>query len=66
LFDPRNTSITHWRFLPPQANPEPDWGATVGPRWSLVTFNDAAHLEAADLDVDTHEAVPTPVEERPA
>jgi probable phosphoglycerate mutase len=52
-FDPRNTSITHWRCWPSN---EP-----AGPRWTLVTFNDAAHLQAAGLDAPTRDAVPTPV-----
>ena len=65
-FDPHNTSITHWRFFPPHADTGRAWDATVGPRWSLVTFNDAAHLEAERLDGASHEAVPTPVEERPS
>jgi probable phosphoglycerate mutase len=63
LFDVRNTSITHWRFFPARDDVV-DWpGAASLSRWSLVTFNDTAHLEADQLDVDTREAVPTPVEE---
>lgn len=34
--DPRNTSLTHWRH-----HPAPEGG----PEWTLVTFNDARHLE---------------------
>ncbi|MCC6630283.1 MAG: histidine phosphatase family protein [Chloroflexi bacterium] len=63
LFDVRNTSITHWRYFPAR-DAAVDWpGSASLSRWSLVTFNDTAHLEADHLDVDTHEAVPTPVVE---
>lgn len=54
-FAPRNTSITHWRFAPDRPH-----GLGV---WTLITFNDAAHLDVARLEGDTTPAVPTPVDE---
>ena len=51
-FVPLNTSITHWRHDPAKA-----WR---GP-WSLVTFNDAAHLQVQRSTAESpREAVPTP------
>ena len=50
-FAPRNTSITHWRH-------EADSGAP----WTLVGFNDAAHLDVRRVPDEGREAVPTPVE----
>ncbi len=55
-FQPLNTSITHWRYQPGDGA----GGAEDAPSWTLVTFNDAAHLrEGAEAP---REAVPTPVE----
>jgi probable phosphoglycerate mutase len=54
-FAPRNTSITHWRYTPA--------GGRADAHWTLVTFNDAAHLEAGDVGDAPRAAVPTPVEE---
>jgi len=53
LFDPLNTSITHWR-----------WGARRGgfDTWTLVRFNDVGHLDLAGLTGESLEAIPTPVE----
>ncbi|MDP9374559.1 MAG: histidine phosphatase family protein [Chloroflexota bacterium] len=53
FFAPLNTSITHWRHRPAGGR-----GA-----WTLVTFNDAAHLRVAGVPAASPEAVPTPVEE---
>lgn len=51
-FGPLNTSITHWRY---------DAGADGRPDWTLVTFNDAAHLTATPMPAEPErEAVPTP------
>ena len=56
-FQPLNTSITHWRYQPGDGAGGPE----DAPSWTLVTFNDAAHLrEGAEAP---REAVPTPVEE---
>lgn len=50
-----NTSITHWRHRR---------GPAGRPEWTLVTFNDAAHLSDTSLPVEpAHDAVPTPVDE---
>ena len=52
-FDPMNTSLTHWRYHPV---------APPGlPYWSLVTFNDAAHLTIEHVGDASRQAVPTPV-----
>lgn len=53
-FEPRNTSITHWRHGPERHG--------NGHAWTLVTFNDAAHLHDLDASEPTRQAVPTPVE----
>jgi broad specificity phosphatase PhoE len=73
-FAPLNTSITHWRHIPP---------SVVDAEWTLVTFNDAGHLagepdagereaggqegagqQDGDRQGGSHEqAVPTPAEE---
>lgn len=51
-FAPLNTSITRWR------HERTDGG---GPEWTLVTFNDAAHLTTAPVPAEpAREAVPTP------
>ena len=54
LFDPLNTSITHWR-----------WGSRRGgfDTWTLVRFNDAGHLDVAGITGESMEAIPTPVEQ---
>lgn len=54
-FAPRNTSITHWRYAPTGDGREA--------HWTLITFNDAAHLRAHAVSDASREAVPTPVEE---
>lgn len=51
-FDPLNTSITHWRHRR---------GAHGESNWTLVTFNDAAHL-AGVLDDSPRPGVPTPAD----
>lgn len=53
-FDPLNTSITHWRHTS---------GRVGRPAWTLVTFNDAAHLAGAARGESAHEAVPVPWED---
>ena len=55
-FAPRNTSLTHWRH---------HGGGADGRRsWTLVTFNDAAHLEVEGVATEPPRgAVPTPAEE---
>ena len=54
-FAPLNTSITHWRYAQ---------DASGRDRWTLVTFNDAAHLEAARVPARApRPAVPTPADE---
>lgn len=52
---PANTSITHWRHrLGPGGRPE----------WTLVAFNDAAHLADTALPREpARDAVPTPADE---
>ncbi len=52
-FAPQNTSITHWRHEPAED------GRPA--RWTLVTFNDAAHLAVSDRGETEREAVPTPM-----
>jgi len=51
---PLNTSLTHWRHrLPPTGEPE----------WTLVSFNDARHLERGAVPAaPPHDAVPLPGE----
>jgi len=50
-FVPRNTSITTWRYDPPP----------VRRNWTLVSFNDAAHLSTRQVPAEPpREAVPTP------
>ncbi len=56
-FDPLNTSITHWRYHPT--------GPLGVPYWTLVTFNDAAHLQIEQIGDASRQAVPTPVSEEP-
>jgi probable phosphoglycerate mutase len=56
-FAPLNTSITRWRHHPPSAG--------AGSSWTLVTFNDAAHLELAGIGDQPREAVPTPAQDEP-
>lgn len=53
FFAPLNTSITHWRYHPPEER--------IPARWTLLTFNDAAHLRF--IGDTSREAVPTPVVE---
>lgn len=53
-FRPLNTSITHWQHHAISGAPG---------RWTLVTFNDAAHLRAGERGEHEHEAVPTLAEE---
>ncbi|MBA2277081.1 MAG: histidine phosphatase family protein [Chloroflexia bacterium] len=55
FFDPLNTSITHWRW----GSKRPSGLDT----WTLVTFNDAGHLDVAGVSGESHEAIPTPVEQ---
>ena len=51
-FAPRNTSITRWRH---------QVAAGGRPRWTLVTFNDAAHLDVQRVPAAAaRDAVPTP------
>lgn len=50
-FAPLNTSISHWRY-------QPSGGLGAG-RWTLLTYNDAAHLHF--IGDTPREAVPTPV-----
>ncbi|MET0695288.1 MAG: histidine phosphatase family protein [Propionibacteriaceae bacterium] len=50
-YSPRNTCLTHWRYLD-----EPDGGL----RWDLVTFNDAWHLNDPEAGEPPRDAVPTP------
>lgn len=54
-FDPLNTSITHWRYHPS--------GPLGVPYWTLITFNDAAHLQTERVGDASRQAVPTPVSE---
>lgn len=50
FFDPLNTSITRWRHR------SDDTGRAV---WTLVTFNDAAHLQVERVPAESpHDAVP--------
>lgn len=61
-FDTRNTSITHWQRHQREGHP---------PRWRLMRYNDAAHLDLevwpaprAERDEDaTHPSVPLPPED---
>ena len=52
---PLNTSLTHWRHRP----------ALPGePEWTLVSFNDAAHLPSSAMPASLpHDAVPLPGED---
>lgn len=52
-FSPLNTSITHWRYHP--------IGPLGVPYWTLITFNDAAHLQTERVGDASRQAVPTPV-----
>ncbi len=52
---PQNTGITHWRHEPA--------GAGRPAIWTLVTFNDAAHLAVPERGEAEREAVPTPITE---
>jgi probable phosphoglycerate mutase len=49
-FAPHNTSITHWRFHP--------GGGRFGSYWTLVTFNDAAHLTVHHVGDTERQATP--------
>ena len=53
-FAPRNTSITHWRYHAQ--------GPLGVPFWTLVSFNDAAHLEQEGVPARSRDAVPSPFE----
>ena len=52
-FIPLNTSITHWRHGPGRHDDRRGW--------TLVTFNDAAHLHDLDASEQPRPAVQTPV-----
>jgi probable phosphoglycerate mutase len=54
-FGPLNTSITQWRYHPV--------GPLGVPFWTLITFNDAAHLLGEPADA-SRQAVPTPVSDK--
>lgn len=57
-FDTRNTAITHWQWHQQTERP---------PRWRLMRYNDAVHLDAATWlerpAEETHPSVPLPTEE---
>ncbi len=55
---PLNTSLTHWRHRSSPAG---------GPEWTLVSYNDASHLEGSALPAaPPHDAVPLPGQGRAA
>jgi len=53
-FAPRNTCLTHWRYLDPTDR---------SPSWDLIAFNDAWHLNSPEAGEPPRDAVPTPAED---
>lgn len=53
-FVPHNASITQWRYHHPETG--------AAPYWTLVTYNDAAHL--LPVGDTAREAIPTPATEK--